>query len=311
MLNAVVWSKAGNLGALAVALVDVDTQDQRQPDHNSAEHHLDLASKEAFVDVVALEIEVGSEVVSMTEEEASEDVVASAVTEEDLVVIVVGLVAEEVLAIKTAADSRTVRHLLVHLVDPAPEVASVQAHPTAVMMTEDAMETVETDVVEEVAMTPEILVVLVGATETQLEMGEVGMATAIDILTGPDETTIMDPESDITRVNSMMIQDQSGGIEHHIPIEVCWWVSLCSAFRLLPCPFHIKGKKVLHYYQHLPEASARGWWFNIHHHSVCILEFAATTILGHLIYKRCRSGSKRFIDIQLLSVLCASHDPLG
>ena len=223
MLNAVVWSRVGNLDALVVALVDVDTQDQPQPDHNSVEHHLDQAFKEAFVDEVALEIEVGSEVVSMTEEEASEDVVASAVTEE-------GLVAEEVLAIKIAAGFRTVRHLLVHLVDPAPEVASDRARPTAVMTTGDAMDTVETDVVEEVAMTPEILVVLVGATETLLEMGEVGMVTAIDTLTDPDETKIMDPGSDITRVNSMMIQDQSGGIEHHIPIEVCWWVSLFQLF---------------------------------------------------------------------------------
>ena len=250
-----------------MALVVVVTQDRRQPDHNSVDHHPDQASKEAFEDAVGLEIEVGSEVVSMIEEEASEDVVASAVIE-------VVLVAEEVLAIKIAAGFRTVRHLLVHLVDPAPEVASDRARPTAVMTTGDAMDTVETDVVEEVAMTPEILVVLVGATETLLEMGEVGMVTAIDTLTDPDETKIMDPGSDITRVNSMMIQDQSGGIEHHIPIEVCWWVSLCSAFRLLPCPFHIKGKKVLHYYQQLPEASARGLC-NIQHNSVCILEFAA------------------------------------
>ena len=230
MLNAVVWSRVGNLDALVVALVDVDTQDQPQPDHNSVEHHLDQAFKEAFVDEVALEIEVGSEEGSMTEGEASEAGVASAVTEVVLAVIVVGLAAEEVSAIKTAAGSRTVRHLPVHLVDPAPGVASDQARQTEGTTIEDAMGMVETDVAVEVAMTPEILVVLVGATETLLEMGEVGMVTAIDTLTDPDETKIMDPGSDITRVNSMMIQDQSGGIEHHIPIEVCWWVSLFQLF---------------------------------------------------------------------------------
>ena len=201
----------------------VVTQDRRQPDHNSADHHPDQASKEAFEDVVGLEIEVGSEVVSMIEEEASEDVVASAVIE-------VVLVAEEVLAIKIAAGSRTVRHQPVHPVDPVPEVALDQARQTVGMTTEDAMDMVETGVVVEVAMTPEILVVLVGAIETRWEMGEVGMATAIDTLTDPDETTITGPGSDITRVTSMMIQDQSGGIEHHIPIEVCWWVSLFQLF---------------------------------------------------------------------------------
>lgn len=91
-------------------------------------------------------------------------------------------------------------------------------------------------------MTPGILVVSVEATETPLEMEEVGMATVIDMPTDPDETKITDRESDITRANNTMIRDQSGGIEHHIPIEVCRWVSLfnSSDFCLVPSSSRVR-----------------------------------------------------------------------
>jgi hypothetical protein len=239
MLNVVAWSKVGSLDALVVVLVDVDTRGRLLRDLNLVGHLLDLAFREAFVDVEALEIEVGSEVDSMTEEEASEGVEVLEAIAVDLAAIAVGLAAEEELAIKIAEASRMVPHLLVHRVDLDREVASDPAHPMADTTTEDAMAMVGTDVVEEVeevAMTPGILVVLVEATETPLEMEEVGMANVIDTPTDLDAMKIMDQESGITRANSMMIRDRSGGIEHHIPIEVCWWVSLfnSSDFCLVP-----------------------------------------------------------------------------
>lgn len=240
--------------------MDVVTQDRRQPDHNLVAHRPDqVLSKVAFADAVALETEVGSEAASAIEEAASEGAVVSAVIEVGLAAIEAGLAAEEASATKNVAASRMAHHLLAHLADLVPEVALDPAHQMVAMTTEDAMATAAVTGVEvEVAMTPGILVVSVVATETQSETVEVGMATAKDMATDLDETMTTDQESVITRATNMMIPGRSGGIKHHIPIEVCWWVSLCSTSRLLPRPFHIKGKKVLHYYQQFTKRISEG-----------------------------------------------------
>lgn len=230
MSSVAAWSKVGNLDDLVAVLVDVDTLDRLLRDHNSVDHLLDQASKEDSADEEALEIEVGaSEVDSTTEEEVSVGEAASVGTVEDLVLIEVDLVGEEALATKIGAASRTAHRLLVLRVDLDREVASDLAHQMEVTKTEDAMAMVEIDVVEEVAMTPEILEVSVAATETPSET-EVGTATVIDMPTDLDETKIMGPESDITRANNMTIRDRSGGIEHHIPMRFVGGYSLFNSF---------------------------------------------------------------------------------
>jgi hypothetical protein len=270
MLNGVAWSKVGSLDDLGVVLVDVDTRGRHLRDLNSADHPQDRASKEVSADGEALEIEVGSEVDSTIEvEEGSEVVAGLAATVVGLVVIEVGLAGEEALAIKIAVASQMAPHLLVLRVDLGPEVVLDQAHQMAAADTkiEDATVTAATDeevaVVGEVAMTPEILVVLVAAIETLLATAEVGTATVIDMPTDPDETKTTDRESDTTRVTSTMTRDRSGGIEHHIPVQVCWWVSLFNSFDFCLVSFLIRGKKVLHYYhiERLSKASAKALWW--------------------------------------------------
>lgn len=260
MSREVAWSKGGNPDASVAVLVDADTRGQLLRDRSLVDRLLDRASREGSVDGEALAIEVGSEVDSTIEEgEAFEVVEGLEATVADLAVIEVGSAGEEVSAIKIALVSRMARHLLVHPVDLAREAVSAPAHQTAeaATKTEDATATAATDVEvavaeeEEVAMTPGILAASAAAIATPLATAEVGTATAIGMPSDLDETRTTGRGSGITRGTSMTIRDRSGGIErqHHIPGQLCWWVSSFNLLRLLPRISPNQGKKVLHYYQ--------------------------------------------------------------
>jgi hypothetical protein len=253
-LNVAAWSKVGNLDVSVAALAVEDTQDRLPLDHNSAHPRDQAASKEVSVDVVVLVTEVGSVVASMTEVEASVDVEASEVIE-------VGMEAEEVLATRIAGASRMAHHPLAHQADLAPKVALDLAHRMVATTTEAVVAMVEAiDVEEEVAMTPETLVVSVAAIAIRLETAGVGIATVIDTATDLDETTTTDQENEHMTAISTKIQDKSGGIEHHIPMRFVGGYLCVQHFDFYLVPSASRVRKVLHYYQQLSKASAKALW---------------------------------------------------
>lgn len=275
MSSEAAWSKDGSHVASVAVSVDEAIHDRHLPDPNTVRHQDQAASKAAFADegvsetAAGLEIAVASETEAALEIEA--DSAAASTTEgvgfvavEALEVTEVGTVAEEVLAIKIAAVSRMAHHRPEHPVARVPEVASVPAHNQTAAPTKTEVATATQVVIDaleeaqEVAMTPETLAASVAAIAIPLVIAGVGMVTAIDTATDLDVTTTTDQGKDITTATNPKIRDPSGGIEHHIPVEVCWWVSLSSKVRLLCLvPFSSRVRKVLHYYQRLPKHRPR------------------------------------------------------